>query len=328
MKVAINGLGRIGRRLTRILINHSDLELVAINDIMDIQLAAHLLKYDTTYGVFNFEIQVEGAHILIGNKKIQYSQSPEIENLPWQNLNIDIIVNCSGTNKNSPSLSKYHVFNPKHVILSSPSESESVPTIIYGFNHEAFKNQIILSNSSCTTYSIVPILDIINSHFEIEYFHFSTIHCYTNDQNLQDAAHQDFRRARNAGQNIVPTSTSATKVIQKLFPNLAHKISASSYRVPVANGSITEMLFTLKNPTDYLAILDLLREVGLQKYKNVITFTDAPIVSSDCIEMPYASVVDLNSISLTEARFLKIVTFYDNEHGYSSMLHLLMQSLK
>lgn len=319
-RIAINGLGRIGRKLIRLISQRNDIEIVAVNDLMHIEMACHLIQYDSTFGKLQKTVSHNNLSLQIGEKTIAYSSVAQIEALPWQDLNIDIIINCSGTYKTTLDLDKYLVFNPQKVILSSPPDSDSIPIIINGFNDTDSLNQRIISNASCTTYSIVPVLDIIERNFGVVFLNFATIHSYTSDQNIQDALHSDYRRARAAANNIIPTTTSATKVLRKLFPGLSHNISGTSYRVPVINGSITELNFVLNQNTTIEKVKEILINEKKQKYNQIIDFEYNPIVSSDILNCEYASLIDFNEMELMHDKYLKIRTFYDNESGYSQML--------
>lgn len=319
MNIAINGLGRIGRRLTRFIFDNKKLNLVAINDIMPIEKAVYLLKYDSTYETTPLNISVDGNYLLIEGQKILYTCESLIEKLPWKNIAIDVAINCSGTNKSKPQLSQYLDLGIEKVILSSPPDTEDIPIVIRGYNTSLYRSHSILSNASCTTYCVAPILDILHRNFSIRYANFTTIHCYTSDQNLQDAYHSDFRRARAAGVNIIPTTTSATRVIKAVFPELKQKIMGSSFRVPVINGSITEFIVDVEQNINLTTILDIFKKEIEHRYQDVIGITEDKIVSSDAIGCKLAALVDVNSIEVV-GNTLKLTAFYDNESGYSYQL--------
>jgi glyceraldehyde 3-phosphate dehydrogenase len=327
MNIAINGLGRIGRMLVKQLIDKSDINIVAINDLMPIDMAAYFLKYDSTYGGSSLGIKFESDQLIINGKSINYTSFENIENLPWSNINIDIVVNCSGTNKTKPQLEKYLDLGIPKVILSSPPDSEDIPIIINRFNDaEILKSKPkIVSNASCTTYCVAPILDIIERNFGIDYVNFTTIHCYTSDQNLQDGYHTDYRRSRAAGVNIIPTTTSATGVIKKIFPKLSDKISGSSFRVPVINGSITEFTFLLTKQATKSEIEKIIQSEIDTKYTSMVSIIDDKIVSGDILNSPYVAVIDRHSIDVIDRNKLKITAFYDNEAGYTGQLVRLIE---
>lgn len=323
MNIAINGLGRIGRNLIKILLLDDTFQIRAINDLMPIDMAAYFLKYDSTYGKSDLEISVSNENTLcINGKIIQYSSVSEIPHLNWSHLNIDTAINCSGTNKLKPQLEQYLQIGVRHVILSSPPESDDIPIVIHGYNHSDVLalRPTILSNASCTTYCVAPILDIIERNLGIHYAHFTTIHCYTSDQNLQDSYHPDYRRSRSAGVNIIPTTTSATRVIKKIFPSLKDCISGSSYRVPVINGSITEFIIDTKQSTDIPSLIAVLNDEIQSRYQGIVGLTEDKIVSSDILNCPLGAVIDIHSIEIIQGHKLKMTALYDNESGYSNQL--------
>ena len=319
MRIAINGLGRIGRKVVKNLFDTPPLELVAINDIMPIDKAVYFLKYDSTYGISSLQIAHDENHIIINGHKVIYTSFENILDLPWASLDIDIAINCSGTNKTKPQLKEYLNLGVKKVILSSPPDADDIPIIIRGYNDNFYATSQIVSNASCTTYCVAPILDIFHRNFGIQFANFTTVHCYTADQNLQDAFHQDFRRSRAAGVNIIPTTTSATKVIRSIFPDLKDKVSGSSFRVPVINGSITEFIFELATPSNRENVLQLLKNEAQTKYKGIIDMTRDHIVSTDVINCPLAALIDEHSIEVIGNK-VKLTAFYDNEAGYSNQL--------
>lgn len=319
MRIAINGLGRIGRKVVKNLFDTPSLELVAINDIMPIDKAVYFLKYDSTYGLSSLHITHDETHILINDIKVIYTSFENILDLPWSSLDIDLAINCSGTNKSKPQLKEYLNLGVKKVILSSPPDTEDIPIIIRGYNDNLYANSQIVSNASCTTYCVAPILDIFHRNYGIQFANFTTVHCYTADQNLQDAFHQDFRRSRAAGVNIIPTTTSATKVIRSVFPDLKDKVSGSSFRVPVINGSITEFIIELESLTHRENVLQLLLKESQTKYKGIIDLTQDHIVSTDVINSPLAALIDEHSIEVIGNK-IKLTAFYDNEAGYSNQL--------
>lgn len=330
MNIAINGLGRIGRMLVKQLIYKTELNIVAINDLMPIDMAVYFLKYDSTYGSSSSNIKFENNDIVFDDRKIEYSSIENIENLNWKDKKIDVVINCSGTNKTKPQLAKYLELGIPKVILSSPPDSEDIPILINRYNSDEIlkSNPAIISNASCTTYCVAPILDIIDRNLGIDFVNFTTIHCYTSDQNLQDGYHTDYRRSRAAGVNIIPTTTSATGVIKKIFSHLKDKIAGSSFRVPVINGSITEFTFALAKNTTRDHILKILEQEIQDKYQNMVSLIDDKIVSGDILNSPYVAVIDSHSIEIIDGNKLKITAFYDNEAGYTGQLVELISKLK
>jgi glyceraldehyde 3-phosphate dehydrogenase len=325
-KIAINGIGRIGRKLTQMAMNSTNVEIVAINDIMPIDMAVYFLKYDSTFGTSKADLSFQGEIIYYNGKCIQYSSFHTIEELPWKNKGIDIAVNCSGTNKSKPQLEQYLKLGIPKVILSSPPDSEDIPIVILGYNEVNYKDHRIISNASCTTYCVAPILDVIHRHFGIQFASFTTVHCYTSDQNLQDAYHQDFRRSRAAGVNIIPTTTSATKVIKSIFPELKDKILGSSFRVPVINGSITEFLIAVEKPINEKAALQVFEAALSNEYHQILGLTNEKIVSSDVVGNSLGALIDTSSIEVVDNK-IKLNAFYDNESGYTNQLLRLIGKL-
>jgi glyceraldehyde 3-phosphate dehydrogenase len=325
MRLAINGLGRIGRKVVKNLFDTPQVELIAINDIMPIDKAVYFLKYDSTYGLSPLDIRHNETHILINDVQVIYTSFKNILDLPWASFNIDLAINCSGTNKTKPQLKEYLNLGVKKVILSSPPDTDDIPIIIRGYNDDQYTISPIISNASCTTYCVAPILDIFHRNFGIEFVNFTTVHCYTADQNLQDAFHQDFRRSRAAGVNIIPTTTSATKVIRSIFPDLKDKVSGSSFRVPVINGSITEFIIELEKVPSREDLMALISEEAQIKYKGIIDVTKDKIVSTDVINCPLAALIDQNSIEIIGNK-VKLTAFYDNEAGYSHQLVQLISN--
>jgi glyceraldehyde 3-phosphate dehydrogenase len=328
MNIAINGLGRIGRKLTKLLQGETEIQIVAINDLMPIEMAQYLLKHDSTYGIWAKDILIEQNYLIIDNAKIVYTSLDQIHELPWKNLHIDIAIDATGKSKTKKLLEPYQSLGIKKTILSSPPESDDIPLFINSVvDFLSIQNEPILSASSCTTYSIAPIVSQIEQHFGIEFMHFSTVHCYTNDQNLQDANHRDYRRSRAAAENIVPTSTTATKVLKKIFPKLANKISASSYRVPVINGSMSELILTLSKEITESSFKNFIQNQCQTNWKGIVSYTHDPIVSKDVLGCPYASWIDMSYSEVTLPNQLKILTWYDNEEGYTHQLIELMKRM-
>ena len=325
MRIAINGLGRIGRKVVKNLFDTPAPELVAINDIMPIDKAIYFLKYDSTYGLSSLHITHDENHIIINGHKVIYTCFENILDLPWSSLDIGIAINCSGTNKTKPQLKEYLNLGVRKVILSSPPETEDIPIIIRGYNDALYPSSTIVSNASCTTYCVAPILDIFHRNFGIQFANFTTVHCYTADQNLQDAFHQDFRRSRAAGVNIIPTTTSATKVIRSIFPELREKVSGSSFRVPVINGSITEFILELNETPLNENLLTVISKEAESKYKGIIDITRDQIVSTDVINCPLAALIDEHSVEIIGNK-VKLTAFYDNEAGYSHQLVQLISN--
>ncbi|MCU0329098.1 MAG: hypothetical protein MUE53_08920 [Chitinophagales bacterium] len=322
LRIAINGFGRIGRQLTELISKSNTLDLVAINDKMPLETAVYLYRYDSVYHLKR-EISVHLDVVHMAHQRILYSDKQSILDLAWEDLQIDVIVHASGVSMRKEDLMLYQKFNPKHIILSQPS-IDDLPIYMPQIFPETWTTlPQIFSMGSCTSYCVAPLLKFFQDHFEIKHFIFTSVHCYTPSQNLHDSAHNDLRRARAAAQNIIPTSTSATKVLQFLFPELQHKISSSSYRVPVINGSLTEIHVLLRdfnlNKADFLTLLQ--NETKKNNWEHLLSMTDDPIVSSDMLSRSESCLIDIHSLDIRD-NLVSLVSFYDNEASYC---HRLME---
>lgn len=325
-RIAINGFGRIGRSLCRVLVENEDVELVAINDLASTENLAHLLKYDSTHGRFPRPIQVENDFITIGESKVAVYHEKQPSLIPWKDQMIDIIIESTGKFKNYESLNP-HLLNSKKVILSVPPEDD-IKTIIMGINdHEIKDDDLILSNASCTTNSAAPLLKVIQDLCGIEHAYITTIHSYTTDQQLQDGPHKDFRRGRAAAESIVPTTTGAAKAITKVFKDLEGKIGGAGIRVPVPNGSLTDITFTVKQRATIEEVNQAFSTASTNSpLKGYLGYTSDPIVSKDIIGSPYSCLFDEGLTSVL-GKMVKVVGWYDNEMGYSHRLLDLIRKL-
>ncbi len=323
VRVAINGFGRIGRAAFKIALQKNEIEVVAINDLTEPSVLAHLLKYDTAYGHFREDVSVTTTGIKVGGVEYPMFAEPVPEKLPWQKLEVDVVLECTGRFTDKEGSSKHITAGAKKVILSAPSKGDdgSVPTFLIGVNHDAYQEEAVVSNASCTTNSLAPIAQVLHEKFGIEKALMTTIHSYTADQNLQDGPHRDLRRARAAAQNIVPTTTGAAIAVTQVLPELHDKFDGISVRVPTIVVSLTDFTFLLKQKTTKEEINQALREASQSiRYKNVLAVTDEPLVSSDFIGNPYSSTVDLSMTVVVDGDFVKVVAWYDNEWGYSNRL--------
>lgn len=325
-RIAINGFGRIGRSLCRVLVQNEDIELVAINDLATTENLAHLLKYDSTHGKFPQSIRVENESIFIGDSKIEVYHEKQPSLIPWGSLEIDIIIESTGKFKSKESL-KPHLQNSKKVVLSVPPEDD-IKTIIMGINdHEIQDEDLILSNASCTTNSAAPMLKVIQDLCGIEHAYITTIHSYTTDQQLQDGPHKDFRRGRAAAESIVPTTTGAAKAITKVFKDLEGKIGGAGIRVPVPNGSLTDITFTVKRTATIEEVNRAFLRASLNSpLKGYLGYTSDPIVSKDIIGNPYSCLFDEGLTSVL-GKMVKVVGWYDNEMGYSHRILDLIRKI-
>lgn len=316
--IGINGFGRIGRSLVRLLQNHPTIQIKRINDIAEIQTMAHLLKYDSVHGVFQENISCKSQAICINNTEISYSRQKNLENLDWEG--VDIVLECTGKFKTREELNKHLKAGAKKVILSVPPLEEDIKTIVLGVNDAGIKAEdTILSNASCTTNNAAPILDIIQKLCGIEQAYISTVHSYTSDQNLHDQPHKDLRRARAAGQSIIPTTTGAAKALTKIFPELSDSIGGCGIRVPVPNGSLSDITLNVHNPVSIEEINAAFKKASETELKGVLEYTEDPIVSIDIVNNTHSCIYDAQMTSVID-RMVKIIAWYDNEYGYASRL--------
>ncbi len=320
IKVAINGFGRIGRNLLRLLLNHPNIEIVAINDIADTKTMSHLLKYDSIHGVLPHDVSFDEQNLLISNQKFAFYHEKDISNLPWKTLHIDVVIEATGKFKTYELAQQHILAGAKKVILSAPPEDEVIKTVVLGVNeHILDGSEGIISNASCTTNNAAPMLKIIDELCGIEQAYITTVHSYTTDQSLHDQPHKDLRRARGAAQSIVPTTTGAAKALTKIFPNLEGKIGGCGIRVPVPDGSLTDITCHVKNEVSIETINAAFKKVTTTSLKGIMAYTEDPIVSVDIIGNTHSCVFDSQLTSVID-NLVKIVGWYDNEIGYSSRL--------
>ncbi|NRT11049.1 type I glyceraldehyde-3-phosphate dehydrogenase [Flavobacterium sp. 14A] len=319
-RVAINGFGRIGRNLFRLLLNHPKIEVVAINDIADTKTMAHLLKYDSIHGVLKKTIETNDTGFLIEGQQFAFFHEKELSNLDWASLNVDYVIESTGKYKTHEELHQHILAGAKKVILSAPSEVDTIKTVVLGVNeHILDGTEQIISNASCTTNNAAPMIKIINDLCGIEQAYITTIHSYTTDQSLHDQPHKDLRRARGASQSIVPTTTGAAKALTKIFPTLEGKIGGCGIRVPVPDGSLTDITFNVKQAVTIEEINLAFKNAAQSKLKGILDYTEDPIVSVDIIGNTNSCVFDAQLTSVID-KMVKVVGWYDNEIGYSSRL--------
>ncbi len=318
--VAINGFGRIGRRVFRLLQDHSNIQVVAINDLADAKTLSHLLKYDSIHGVYKGEITHDKNHIIINNRKVVLLNETHPKNINWNPYNVDVVIESTGKFKTTETL-EHHIKNgAKRVILSVPPEDDDIKTIVIGTNEAILDGtETIISNASCTTNNAAPMIAIINDLCGINQAYITTIHSYTTDQSLHDQPHRDLRRARAAGQSIVPTTTGAAKALTKIFPDLANVIGGCGIRVPVPNGSLTDITFNVKKNVSIQEINDAFKTASKTKYKGILEYTEDPIVSIDIVGNPHSCIFDSEMTSVI-GNMVKIIGWYDNETGYSNRI--------
>jgi glyceraldehyde 3-phosphate dehydrogenase len=319
IKVAINGFGRIGRMYLRSAINNPNIEIVAINDITDTVTLAHLLKYDSIHRAFNGSIKIEGHDLIVNGQTIKISNSKDPSKLPWAQNNVDIVIESTGHFLDKESANKHLQAGAKKIILSAPAKDDDIKSIVLGVNNSILKPQdVIVSNASCTTNCAAPMLKVLEQ-FGIEEAFITTVHSYTNDQRIHDAPHKDLRRARAAAMSIIPTSTGAAKAITKIFPHLDGKIGGCGMRVPVPDGSLTDITCVLTKIPTVEEINAAYKQASQTHLKGILEYTEDPIVSVDVIGNPHSVLYDAEFTSIV-GNLVKIIGWYDNEWGYSNRL--------
>jgi glyceraldehyde 3-phosphate dehydrogenase len=319
-KIAINGFGRIGRLTFRILQNMPDAEVVAINDLTDNATLAHLLKYDTAQGIFSADISHTEESIIVNGKKIHAYAERDPKNLPWKDLGVDIVLECTGIFRSAEKAGWHLDAGAKKVIISAPGSGDGIATIVLGVNdNQITPDKSIYSNASCTTNCLAPVAKIIVDNWGFKVGSMVTIHAYTQDQRLQDAPHDDLRRARAAALNIVPTTTGAAKAAAIVIPEIKGKMSAMSYRVPVITGSLVEVNCVIEKNTTVAEVNATVKKAADTYLKGILQYTEEPLVSADIIGNPHSSIFDSDLTVITD-NMLKVVTWYDNEAGYSHRL--------
>lgn len=324
-RIAINGLGRIGRLVFQILFDKNLVDIVAINDIAPDAALVYLLKYDTAQGKWDKEIKEIDDKFYIEGREILSTSFGNINQLPWKDLDIDIVIECSGRYRTKDKLAEHIAAGAKKVIISAPADNE-VKTIVLGINDKIIsKDDFILSNASCTTNCLAPMVKILQDNYGIQYGMMNTIHAYTQDQKLHDSIHPtDFRRARAAAQNIVPTTTNASKALEWIMPEIKGKIIGGAVRVPVIAGSTTELYVQLEKQVSINEINEVFQKASNESFKGILQYTEDPIVSSDIIHNPYSCIFDAG-LTQQNGGLTKIVGWYDNEYGYANRLAELVE---
>lgn len=325
IRIGINGFGRIGRSLFRLAYLHPQIEVVVINDLADAKTLAHLVKYDSIHGNFGKEITAVGHQIKIEHHFFPVINQPAIENIPWKNYQVDMVVECTGKFKTKAQLTHHLNNGAKKTVMSVPPDDDEVKMIVIGVNDSILKpTDTIVSNASCTTNNAAPMLQVIHEAFQVEQAYISTIHSYTSDQSLHDQPHRDLRRARAATQSIVPTTTGAAKALTKIFPELSEVMGGCGIRVPVPNGSLTDMTLNVKKSTSIEEVNALFKLASETSLKGILAYTEDPIVSVDIIGNAHSCVFDAQMTSVIGGHLVKLIGWYDNERGYS---HRLMDLL-
>lgn len=321
INIAINGFGRIGRNLFRILLDHPGINVVAINDIHSTESLAHLLKYDSIHGRLKEEVSSTDAGIVINGQTFPLLNFSNPSNIPWNLYNVDYVIEASGKFKTQDTLKGHFKEGVKKVILSVPPQDDSIKMIVLGVNeHILDGSERIISNASCTTNNAAPMLKVINDHLEVKQAYITTVHSYTSDQSLHDKPHKDLRRSRAAAQSIIPTTTGAAKALTSIFPNLSDVIGGCGIRVPVANGSLTDMTLNVKKDTSIAEVNALFKDASQGSLKGIIEYTEDPIVSVDILDRSASCIFDAQMTSVIGNKLVKLIGWYDNEIGYSNRL--------
>ena len=320
IRVALNGFGRIGRAAFKILLEDKKYEVVAINDLTSAESLAYLLKYDTVYGLYNNKVNSQGNNIIVNNKKYHIISEPKPIKLPWKRLKVDIVLECTGLFTKNGSAKAHLKAGAKKVIISAPVKGGAIDTFLLGVNEDKYEKQKIISNASCTTNCIAPVAQVMVNSFGIEKAMMTTIHSYTAGQKLVDAPHQDPRRGRTAGQNIVPTTTGAALATTQVIPELEGLFDGLSIRVPTPVVSLVDFTFLLKKEVTVAKVNKALKKASQGNLKGILGVIDEPVVSSDFIGDPRSSIVDLPLTKVVGGNLVKIIAWYDNEWGYAQAL--------
>lgn len=317
IKLAINGFGRIGRPSLKVALEKSDIEVVAINDLSDLATGAHLLKYDSSYGRYNHDVVVDEANsqLIVDGKKIKYLSEPDPAKLPWKELGVDVVLECTGVFTDSEKAQKHIDAGAKKVVLSAPPK-DNTPVYLLGVNEKDYKGEAIISNGSCTTNCLAPMIKVLDDKFGVEKGFMTTTHSYTNDQRVLDLPHKDLRRARTAAANIIPTTTGAAKTVGKVLKHLEGNLDGISLRVPTPVVSVVDFIGNLKKEASVEEINNAFKEAAAGELKGILACEEAPLVSMDFKGDPNSAIVDL-ALSMSNGNLIKVVGWYDNEWGYA-----------
>ncbi len=320
VKVAINGFGRIGRLVFRSGWDREEIEFVAVNDITDAHTLSHLLKYDSVHGIWDKEVKSGEDFIEVDGKKIKVFAERDPENLPWKDLGVDIVIESTGIFRTKDKAEKHIKAGAKKVVISAPAKGEIDATIVMGVNEEVYdpSNHTIVSNASCTTNCLAPVVKILNDEFGIENGFMTTVHSYTNDQRILDLPHRDLRRARAAAANIIPTTTGAAKAIGLVIPELAGKLDGMAIRVPTPDVSLVDLVVNVKKATSVEEVNAKVKEYAEGKMKGILEYVDVPLVSMDFKTNPASSIFDSLETKVMNGTLVKVFSWYDNEWGYSN----------
>ncbi|MBN1326897.1 MAG: type I glyceraldehyde-3-phosphate dehydrogenase [Candidatus Cloacimonetes bacterium] len=327
-RIAINGFGRIGRLSLRVIMERfPELEVVAVNDLTDAGTLAHLFKYDSVHGIYPDKVEVKENNLLLADRKIMILSEQDPANLPWKDLDVDLVIECTGLFRTREKAGKHLIAGAKKVVLSVPAKNEIDATIVLGVNDQDLRPEHqIVSNASCTTNCLAPVCKVIHNAFGIQEGFMTTIHSYTNDQKILDLPHSDLRRARAAAVNIIPTSTGAAKAIGLVIPELSGKLDGLAVRVPTPDGSLVDLTLILEKEATKEAINEAIRLAAENEMKGILEYSTAPLVSSDIVRNPHSSVFD-SALTAVKNRQVKVFSWYDNEWAYSNRLVELAQKM-
>ncbi|WP_394234625.1 type I glyceraldehyde-3-phosphate dehydrogenase [Niallia oryzisoli] len=319
VKVGINGFGRIGRNVFRAALNNPNVEVVAVNDLTDANMLAHLLKYDTVHGKLNVEVSVNGNNLVVNGTEIIVKAERDPANLGWGDLGIDVVVESTGRFTKREDAAKHLEAGAKKVIISAPASNEDI-TIVMGVNEDQYDpaNHHVLSNASCTTNCLAPFAKVLHSNFGIKRGMMTTIHSYTNDQQILDLPHKDYRRARAAAENMIPTTTGAAKAVSLVLPELKGKLNGMAVRVPTPNVSLVDLVAELEKEVTAEEVNAALKAAAEGELKGILQYSEEPLVSTDYNGDPHSSSVDALSTMVMEGNMVKVISWYDNETGYST----------
>ena len=327
--VAINGFGRIGRSILRIIVEQDlDINVVAINDLGDYDNLAYLFKHDSIMGVLDAEISVTKDLLKINNRNINLISISDPSELPWKELNVEIVIESTGIFTDNESLNKHINAGANRVLLTVPPKDEVDATIVLGVNDDTLTNDSrLISNASCTTNCLAPIAKVLNDNFTIQSGLMTTVHAYTNDQALAETTHKDFRRGRNATQNIIPTSTGAAKAVGMVMPELKGKLDGMAMRVPVPNGSVVDLIVELDKSVTVDEVNKAVKNASENELNGILSYSEVPLVSTDILGNPNSSIYDATSTEILENKHVRVVCWYDNEWGYSNRVVDLISKL-
>lgn len=318
VKVGINGFGRIGRNVLRAAMGNSNIDIVAVNDLTDANMLAHLLKYDSVHGILEEDVQVDGENLVVGGKKIKVLAERDPAQLPWKDLGVDVVIESTGRFTKRADAAKHLEAGAKKVIISAPGKDEDI-TIVVGVNHDQYDpaNHHVISNASCTTNCLAPFAKVLHDKFGIKRGMMTTIHAYTNDQQILDLPHKDYRRARAAAMSIIPTTTGAAKAVALVLPELKGKLNGMAMRVPTPNVSLVDLVAELEKEVTVEEVNAALKAASEGELKGILNYSELPLVSKDYNGDPASSTIDALSTMVMEGNMVKVVSWYDNETGYS-----------